>query len=928
MNHQTDRQVVRARTPWRFNQLALSVALAMGGLAALPGAAYAAAPDANQIIGNIATASYSDGSGATRSATSNPVNTTVLQVAGFTLTSDNTKYVTLGGSVVFPHTLTNTGNGTDTFELTASQVASPTDDFNLGTLAIYADADGNGVPDNGTNLAGTTVSLARDGVFTFVVVGYAPASGLLDGADAVVNVTADSQVYEGTGDDVADVTNVDTALITADAVINVTKTANVVQGPTGTVIEYTITYTNVGNNTATGVTLSDAIPAGTTYVDNSATWNGAVVTDGGDADVFATVGAPTVTSVTAAVGSVAPNVTGQIKFSVVVNATTAPGTLINTASLDYDPDGPGVKTPVTTPSNDVPFLVLQTRNVGANDSTTVGDDTGADDIVEVASALQGATVTFANEIWNQGNGTDTFNITYSNVSFPAGTAITLYKDDGVNVLQDTNGDFVVDTGPVAAGARYTVILKAVLPPGFTGVPAGPYDITKTATSTASGVLNNPLDVSDTVTDRLLAVVSSTVDLENAAGLGDGTGAANETDGGNPFTVVAVNPGGSATFVLNVENTSLSADNYTFLADDDGTFAGVNDLPAGWSVNFYQAGAPDCSVLGAAVVNTGTINAGATGTYCGVVTTPANAAPVTEQDIWFQITSPLTGSVDKKLDAVTVNTVRSIQMTTNNSGTVFPGGTVDYIHNITNNGNVLEGDVAGEVVLSAVNSTGAPNPWATQLFWDANNNGVLDVAEAVTPITDISAFVSNGAAGLDAGETIRIFARVISNVNALDGATDVATITATVTGDVSGLGPQGTAGGSGPATVSNTDTTQVNAGQIRLYKTQALDAACDGTADAPLDVTPISAKPGACIIYNIEARNEGTSPATVVVVNDDVPTFTTLFTTAGGRPTVSQGTVSPTNAGAPLNYTGNVQASFGTINGGQSASMQMSVKIDE
>ena len=921
MSKQQTCQAAVNRSAWRFNPLALSIALALGGVSAQ---ALAAAPDAGQTIGNIATATYTDGSGVVRPATSNPVSTTVLQVASFDLTDPNTKYVTLGGQVVFPHTLTNTGNGTDTFLLTATQtpdLPNPGgDNFTLGTFAIYADADGNGIPDNAIDLNGSTVSVPRNGNFTFVVVGYAPASGLVDGNIATATVTADSQVYEGTGDDPADDSNLDTAILTADAVINVTKAANVTQGPTGTLVEYTITYTNVGNNTATLVTLTDAIPAGMTYFRDGThvpTWNGSTQTDGADGDVFSVSGA----NVTAAVGSVAPNVTGQIKFWVQVDATTAPGTLINTANYTFDPDGPGVK-PVTptAPSNDVPFDVLQTRNVAANDDPAAASDGGIDDTVTVASALQGATVVFNNEIWNQGNGTDTFNITYTNVSFPAGTSIFLYKDDGLNQLIDTNGDSIPDTGPVAAGARYTVVLKAVLPASASGNNGGAgFDIVKTATSTATGVVVTAGDQDDTVTDHLDAIVGSTVDLENATLLADGTGAVD--NGGLPWTTQAVNPGQSATFVLKVENTSLTADNYNFLADDDGTFGATDDVPAGWSVTYYQdGGVGDCSTLGGASSNTGTVNAGVKATYCAVVAVPANAAPVTAQSIYFQTTSPLTGAVDSKLDAVTVNTIRDIQISTNNGNTVYPGGTVDYVHIITNNGNVTEGTNAGVgtsvVVLSATNSTGAPNPWNTQLFYDANNNGSLDVSEAASPISDLSLFSTNGGVGLTPGESIRIFARVLSNVNANPGDSDVATVTVTTSGVVNVPAP---------AAVFNTDTTSVIGGQVRLFKYQALDANCDGTEEGSFVQTALSAKPGACIIYRIVATNQGVSAATTVVINDATPTYTTLDT-AGGRPTVT-GVGNTITASPGNNNAGNVQATIPSLNGGASETMEIGVQID-
>lgn len=822
------------------------------------------------------------------------------------------------------HTLTNTGNGTDSFLLTLTDIGG---DYNLGSLAIYADADGNGVPDNATNLNNTSVSLPRDGTFTFVVVGYAPGTGVVDGDLADVSVTADSQVYEAVpADDPADITNTDRAIITADAVINVTKSANVTSGPTGTVIEYTLTYTNTGNNTATNVTLSDPIPAGTTYVGGDlATWNGAALTDaaaGDPAGISFTGGAGG--TVTAVITSVAPNVTGQIKFRVVVDATTAPGVLINTGSWTYDPDGGGVK-PVTpsAPTNDVPFTVLQTRNVGANDSTTVNTDTGSDDVVEVASAVQGATVSFSNEIWNQGNGTDSFNIQYTNVSFPAGSSITLYKDDGVNVLQDTNGDFIPDTGPVAPGARYTVIVKVTLPPDFDGTaPAGPYELTKTATSTATGVVAVAGDQDDNVTDRLLAIVGNTVDLENAGGLADGGNNTAITNGGSPWTTRTVNPGANATFVLKVQNTSAVSDTYTF---------GAAGLPVGWTVNYYaDGGAGDCSTTsGASVLNTGLVPADNVGTplvnegervFCGVVSVPALAAPG-NSDITFSVVSPTSGALDSKLDRVSVNTVRDIQIYNPNANTVYPGGTVTYTHTITNNGNVPEGVTgAGE---SDVNLTAVPTlpGWTTTIYYDANNDTILDISEVVSDLS----FVSGAAAGLAPGESVQIYVKVTAPAGAADLDVDVTTVTATTVGAINTVGE--------PAVVSNTDTTTVNAGQIRLYKSQALDANCDGAeiAAGPYVTTALSAKPGACIIYRIVAQNEGTSPATSVLVNDSVPTYTThnvvngaqSVTSATRLPNVTQGSLTAPADGA----TGNVQANFGTINGGASATLHMSVQID-
>ena len=150
---QTTRQNARPSTSkiWRFNGVAAAVAVALGGLAAVPGQAFAAAPAANSTIGNTASASYTDASAVNRTATSNTVQTIVQQVGSFTLTANNNKIVAPGGQVVYSHTLTNTGNGSDTYTLsTAQTVNGAGDQFDLAGFTIYADADGNGVADNAT----------------------------------------------------------------------------------------------------------------------------------------------------------------------------------------------------------------------------------------------------------------------------------------------------------------------------------------------------------------------------------------------------------------------------------------------------------------------------------------------------------------------------------------------------------------------------------------------------------------------------------------------------------------------------------------------------------------------------------------------------------------------------------------------------------
>ena len=131
-------------------------ALSVFALAAPVGVALAA-PPAGTTIGNQATATYQDAASNTYTVSSNSVTTIVQQVASLTLTADGVRVAAPGGQAVFPHVLTNTGNGPDAFSLAAVNQAG--DDFDLTSLVLYVDADGNGVPDNFTPVTTTGCSL-------------------------------------------------------------------------------------------------------------------------------------------------------------------------------------------------------------------------------------------------------------------------------------------------------------------------------------------------------------------------------------------------------------------------------------------------------------------------------------------------------------------------------------------------------------------------------------------------------------------------------------------------------------------------------------------------------------------------------------------------------------------------------------------------
>jgi uncharacterized repeat protein (TIGR01451 family) len=779
-------------------------------------------------IGNQASATYTDSSSVSRTATSNVVTTVVQQVASLTLTANGAKTASPGSPVFYPHTLTNTGNGSDSFTLSLPAQSGA---FTLTGTHIYLDANGDGIPDNFVDLTGTSVTVTPGAAnaFKFVITGTVPP-GATTGQTNNFPVTATS-VFDNT----KAATDTDVTTVTPNAVINLNKTmsANSGASPSGP-YTVTLTYTNSGNNTATTVNISDALPAGMTYVAASGRWSvtGATVLTDATGDVQPAAGSPhidysvTGSTITAIIDQVAAGVSGQLTFSVNIAGGVAPGVLNNTALLSFN-DGSG--TTVNGTSNTYNFTVRQSAAVAIDDGSGNATET-------VASAAQGSTVTFTDTVTNQGNGTDSFNITIPANTFPAGTVFTLYKSDGVTPLIDTNGDSIPDTGPLAAGAKYVVVVKAALPAGTSG--GGPYQATVTATSTVVGALNAGATAS--MTDKLTTITANSTDLTNNAALGQ-PGVLGVGPGPEASAVVtnATNPGTTTTFTLYANNTSAVgvADSYDLLASSTTTFGSSSTLPAGWSVVFHSSNGTDCTVanLGAVISNTGVVNGGAAKLVCAVISVPAGYAAGT-QAVYFQSKSPTSLVLDQIHDAVTVNTIHNVTLTPNGNNQVFPGGSVVYTHSLTNNGNVSEA-----ITFTAPITSDTLAGWSSVFYQDTNSNGILDAADqAVSTATTFT---------LTPGQSVTMFVKVIS-------------------------------------------------GELRLVKAQSLDAGCTGVAGAFIQTNiTAGAVPGACVIYQITATNAGASTITGVVVSDATPAFTLYRNIPPASTTVGSITLVPANGTA-------------------------------
>lgn len=917
----------------RLNQLAASIALVAGGVALMP-TAQAAAPTAGSNISNIATASYTDGNGASKTVTSNEVKTIVLQVSSFTLVADRNATINPNGTATLSHTLTNTGNGTDTFTLNVSQLGG--DDFNLNNVHIYLDSNQDGLPDDNIDINNVSnrVTLTANQSVGIIVVSTVPVDQA-DGKKAkyTLNATAgfDTSV---TG------FNTDTVTVSAGASMQIQKSASVASVAPNGDITYTLTYKNTGNGAAAFVTIKDTLPNTVTYTAGSGIWNSSStkLTDeaGGDPAGIDYRYDSTSKTVLVSLTNVPANSTGTVKFTVKANAGNN-SIINNTASIFIDDNNDPTNTPSgTTPTQSNQTTVTPTRTyIGTiNDSETdvyadaakVTTDPNKDDqILSVTS--QGVPVVFGDDngstdggpdlivVHNIGTATETFNVSIDKSALENGSFVQLFKSDGVTPLTDTNGDGIVDTGPIAAGTNYKIVAKVTLPSTYSENDAS---ITNVTTLTLTPV-SNP-SATDTIKLVITDVVKATVDLTNGDNTdtttGGPTAGSSGQDTGVPVDTETTAPGNAVTFPLSVTNNSTIPDNFNLSS---------TGLPNGWTVQYYVAKTnPDGTFVkengklvttGAPITNTGNIPAGKTVNLIAVVTPSANQAPIT-QNVVFTVSSPATGLTDSMTDQVVVSTKRSLSLTADNVGQLAPGGTVTYTHTLTNNGTVTEGTSAGSLPYTLTNTQSG---WTTTLYVDLNNNGLADNNELVTG-NDLGALIAtynpdnDSTSGLEAGQSIKLFIKVEAPANATAGVQNSNVLTISPT----------TVSGTTTSPVSNTDLTTVNDGQVRLTKEQAI-ADCTSGVPGAYSQNTISAKPGTCVAYRITAKNEGNVAVTNVQISDATPAYTTFQAIADKSPAVTNAT-----AGTPPahNGTGSVTATQATLAPNTTAVLQFVVKINQ
>jgi uncharacterized repeat protein (TIGR01451 family) len=517
----------RARACAAARCLALLLLLA----ALLPSGAHAQAPAPGTVITNTATVSYVvSGTGQTiTNFPSNDVSVLVAQISAFTLTNSQTRVTGPNSQVIFSHTITNTGNGSDRFSLTLQSPApgcGATCTYTFSSVLLAPDvAPQDGTPDGVPQPTLTTPLLARGQAYTFVVVTQVPASAT-GGQVSQVQVNGQGDAATATAGGFAAAAaqnNVDQANVSVGAVVNIAKALSTVSGPSpgSGNITVTLTYTNNSGVAATNVHLQDwigqanAAPADNTsglrYVAGTGRWTGcssgtAPLTDANDGNetscgvavqhinyqTVALSATPGVVLVDAVIDTVPANTSGQLTFQVqVISGLSSGNTLTNNIARMSYCDVVACGTTQTADSNPALYTVLPATGIDLTLAKTVSSP--ASGAFAIGNAGE-----FTLQASNIGNAPSSGVVTVTD-TLPGGLQVSSISAPGWACTQSgayTNGNATgggvtvscTTSSPVPAAGQAPAIRIAVLPtvvPGVLVIASGP-GVTLTNSAAVSG----------------------------------------------------------------------------------------------------------------------------------------------------------------------------------------------------------------------------------------------------------------------------------------------------------------------------------------------------------------------------------------------------------------------------------------------------------
>jgi uncharacterized repeat protein (TIGR01451 family) len=710
------------------------------------------------------------GSAQTNPVTATSVSTTVASTPNLSIAAtDAPDPVNPGANITYTLSYSNTGNTSAT-----GVVLSDT----LPANTSYVSSTGGGALSSGTvTWSVASLSAGASGSVQLVVKVASPlANGTLITNGTFSVGSAQTNPVNG-----SPITT--TVTSTPTMTLSVTDAPDPVQA--GANLTYTLTYGNSGTANATGVVISDAVPANTTFV--SATAGGTFASG----------------TVTWNVGNVAVGGTGSVQMTVQVANPLANGTVLanNGASIDSAQTNPVNAASINTTVTSAPVLTIA----------------GSDNPDPVQA---GGTLTYTLAYANNGNATGT-SVVISD-TLPANT--TFMSATGGGTLSGSVVNWSIGTLAPAASGSVQLVVKVASPlASGTTLTNGTFSIDSAQTTPVAGT-------AITTTVASAPVLALTL-----------------TDSPDPVAA-----GSNITYTLSYSNTGNM--NATTVALTDA-------LPA--STTFVSATGGGTLSGSTVTWSIASLNAGASGSVQLVVKVQSPlASGTTITNGTSSIASAQTAAV---AGAPTTTAVTSVPaptlLVTDAPDPVAAGANLTYTLTYGNTGTM---DATGVVISDAVpanttfvSATAGGTFSAGAVTWTLGNLAV-GATGSVQMVVQVTSPLANGT--------------VISNSAASIDTTQTSPVTAAA------------------------DTTTVTSSPVLSVS----------ASDAP---DPVQA--GANLTYTLAYGNSGNAGATGVIISDTLPANTTFVSATGG------GTLS----GSVVNW------SVGTLAGGGSGSVQLVVKVN-
>ncbi len=670
--------------------------------------------------------------------------------------TDSPDPVVAGNNLTYTLAITNNG------PLPATGVVV-TDVLPAGVTFVSATSNSGTVVEASGTVTGNIGTLAAAGTASITIIVTVPSS----------RTTSISNTATITGNEFdtnsANNTSSSATAVSQQTDLQITKTDSPDPVTSAGTLTYTLTVTNAGPSDATGVTVTDVLPSGVTFVSATASQGTATNASG---------------TITGALGNLASGGTATITVVVSVDSATV-GPIANTATVT------GSQTDTNTGNNSATSSTTVTRQIDLAITKTDSID----------PATPGGQLTYTITVTNNGPSTAT-NVSVTDV-LPSGTTFSS-ATASQGTATHASGTVTGSLGTINSGSNATITLIV--------------DVS----SSASGSLSNTSTVTATETETNSANNSATqvTTLTQQADL-----SISKTD--SPDPVVA---GQTITYTLTVTNNGPS----------DASGVTVTDtLPS--NVTFVSATASQGTATGAGSTVTGNLGnladgATATITITGTVAATASGTLTNTATVSAPQTDPVSAN-NSDSEGTTVQRQIDLAVTKiDSTDPIVAGNSLTYTITVTNNG---------------------PS--------QATNVSLTDVLPSGVTFTSVSS--SQGTASNASGTVTA----TLGNLNPSSSAT----VTLVV-----GVNPttRGTLTNTTTVTATETETNSSN-------NTATASTTVNGTVDLAITKTdasdPVAA--GGSLTYTIVVTNNGPSTATNVSVSDTLPsglTFTSATSTVG------------------------------------------------